>query len=108
MAVARESSTEIARRMSEAASAWLDLLAPEQRAKASLSLDDTEERTSWAYFPRMTKGLPLLEMDARQQKLAHALVAGALSFQAYAKVVTVMAFESLVDLMENGRLSHLD
>jgi hypothetical protein len=52
----------------------------------------------------MTKGLPLLEMEARQEKLAHALVAGALSFQAYAKVVTVMASESLVNLMEGGRL----
>ena len=43
-------------------------------------------------------------MDARQQKLAHRLLAAALSYQAYAKVVTVMAFESLVNLTENGRL----
>src|SRR5437879_9909180 len=43
-------------------------------------------------------------MDARQQKLAHALIAGGLSFNAYAKVVTVMASESLVNLMEQGRL----
>ena len=95
---------DIASRMTDAASAWLDSLAEDQRAKASLSFGDTEERTSWAYFPRMTKGLPLLEMGARQQKLAHALIAGALSFQAYAKVVTVMASESLVNVMERGRL----
>ena len=95
---------DIVRRMAEAAAAWLDALAPEQRAKASLEFDDIEERTSWAYFPRMTKGLPLLEMDARQQKLAHALVAGALSFPAYARVTTVMACESLINLMEQGRL----
>ena len=90
--------------MSEAAAAWLDALDAEQRAKASLDFRDTEERTSWAYFPRMSKGLPLLEMDARQEKLAHNLIAAALSYQAYAKVVTVMAFESLVNLTENGRL----
>jgi hypothetical protein len=105
MAVARESTSEIASRMSEAAAAWLDALGPEQRAKASLDFDDTAERTSWAYFPRPSKGLPLLEMDGKQQKLAHRLLAAALSYQAYAKVVTVMAFESLVDLLEDGRLS---
>jgi len=101
---ADKTSTAIARRLSEAASAWLDALDEQQRTKASLNFEGAEERTSWAYFPRMTKGLPLLEMDARQQKLAHALLSGALSFQAYAKVVTVMACESLVNAMEGGRL----
>jgi hypothetical protein len=105
MAVARESTTEIARRIGDAATAWLDSLDAEQRAKASLDFDDTAERTSWAYFPRQSKGLPLLEMDARQQKLVHRLLTAALSYQAYAKIVTVMAFESLVDLLEDGRLS---
>jgi len=102
---ASRTAADIASRMTAAADAWLDSLDDGQRAKASLAFDDTAERTSWAYFPRPTKGLPLLEMDARQQKLAHSLIAGALSFQAYTKVVTVMASESLVDLMENGRLA---
>jgi hypothetical protein len=101
---ASETATGFARRMTEAAAAWLDTLEPEQRVKASLNFDDVDERTSWAYFPRLTKGLPLLEMNARQPKLAHALLAGALSFPAYAKIVTVMASESLLNLMENGRL----
>ena len=104
MTTASETATNVAHRMGEAASVWLDALGPEQRAKASLDFNDTGERTSWAYFPRMSKGLPLLEMDARQQKLAHGLIAGALSYQAYAKIVTVMAFESLVNLTEDGRL----
>jgi hypothetical protein len=90
--------------MREAAVAWLDALGPQQRAKGSLDFDDSEERSSWAYFPRVSKGLPLLEMDARQQKLAHVLLAAALSYPAYTKVVTVMAFESLVNLIEGGRL----
>src|SRR6266542_3926289 len=97
-------AADIASRMTEAAAAWLGSLEDGQRAKALLSFDDAAERTSWAYFPRMTKGLPLLEMEARQQKLAHALIAGALSFDAYAKVVTVMASESLVNLREGSRL----
>jgi Protein of unknown function (DUF3500) len=101
---ASETTTELARRMKEAAASWLDALEPQQRAKAALDFDDSEERTSWAYFPRLTKGLPLLEMDARQEKLAHTLLNAGLSFHAYAKVVTVMASESLVNLMENVRL----
>jgi len=104
MTMASETATNVAHRMGEAASAWLDALGPEQRAKASLNYNDTEDRTSWAYFPRPSKGLPLLEMDARQGKLAHRLISGALSYKAYAKIVTVMAFESLVNLTENGRL----
>jgi hypothetical protein len=104
MTTASETATNLTHRMGEAASAWLAALGPEQRAKASLDFDDTKERTNWAYFPRHSKGLPLLEMDAQQQKLAHALISGALSFHAYAKIVTVMAFESLVNLTENGRL----
>ena len=104
MTTASETATNVAHRMGGAASAWLDALGPEQRAKASLNFNDTEERMSWAYFPRLSKGLPLLEMDVRQQKLAHRLLAAALSYQAYAKIVTVMSFESLVNLTENGRL----
>ena len=90
--------------MTETAAAWLDALDKDQRSKASLAFNDTEERTSWAYFPRMSKGLSLLEMDTRREKLAHRLLACALSYQAYAKVVTVMAFESLVNYIEDGRL----
>jgi len=101
---ASHSTTEIANKMIEAAAAWLDALEPPQREKASFDFDDVAERTSWAYFPRMTKGLSLLEMNARQQKLAHWLIAAALSFHAYAKVVTVMALESVVNLIESGRI----
>ena len=100
----RKPPTDVARRMIEAASAWLDALDQDQREKASLDFDDTAERTSWAYFPRMSKGLSLLDMDAKQQKLAHRLIAGALSLHAYTQVTTVMALESVVNLIEDGRM----
>jgi len=102
--ITTQNATAVANRMADAAAAFLDALEPEQHEKASLDFDDLDERTSWAYFPRMTKGLSLLDMDARQQKLAHQLIAAALSLHAYAKVTTVMACESLVTLMEEGRL----
>ena len=105
MTIAGEDSVSTTvQRMTESAMALRDTLDVSQRQKASFDFDDTAERTSWAYFPRMSKGLPLLEMDARQQKLAHRLLAAAVSYQAYAKIVTVMGFESLVNLMEEGRL----
>jgi hypothetical protein len=86
--------------MTEAAAAFLDTLDPRQRAKASFDFDDAAERTSWAYFPRNHAGLPLHEMDIRQQKLAHALISSALSVHAYAKVTAIMALESVLNLLE--------
>ena len=89
--------------MTEAASAWLDALQPEQRAKASFPFDDEAERTSWAYFPRNHAGLPLHEMDISQQKLAHVLISSALNLHAYAKVCAIMALESVLNRIEDRR-----
>jgi hypothetical protein len=92
-----------AARMGEAVAAWLDALTPEQRAPATFAFDDEAERTDWAYFPRQHKGLPLLEQDARQQKLAHALIARSLSLPAYAKATAIMALESVLNEIEGRR-----
>src|SRR3989442_11178917 len=43
---ASRTPSEVAARMTEAASAWLDSLRDDQRAKASLPVRDTDERTS--------------------------------------------------------------
>jgi hypothetical protein len=84
-----------------------EALAPVQRRKASFPFHDDEERTSWAYFPRQHKGLPFLEMDPEQQKLAHALVARSLSLPAYAKVTAIMALESVLNEIEGRRIDAL-
>jgi hypothetical protein len=89
--------------MVEAALALVDVLDSEQREKASFRLDDTNERTDWAYFPRAHKGLPLLEMTPPQQKAAHGLIAAALSLPAYARVCSIMALESVLNLLEERR-----
>jgi hypothetical protein len=103
--VATETQTQraLAAQMTDAALAFLDGLEEPQRKKASFALDDTEERTNWAYFPRAHKGLPLLEMTPKQQKSAHALVAGALSLPAYGRVCSIMALESVLNLLEERR-----
>ena len=100
-------SIEIAARMAEAAAAFLNVLAPEQRNKASFDFEDVDERTSWAYFPRGHHGLPLLEMDGRQQKRAHALIASSLSRHAYGKVTTIMGLESVLNDIEGRVLDAL-
>jgi hypothetical protein len=112
MTTVRESAAAAvaARQMAEVASAFLDALDAGQRAKASFDFGDVEERTNWAYYPRIAfgqdhSGLPLLEMSPKQQKLAHALIAGSLSLHAYAKVTAIMALESVLNHMEEGRFS---
>jgi len=111
MTIASEAvATEIAQRIGENAAAFVDALDAAQREKASLDFDEADERTSWAYFPRIAfgpdhSGLPLLEMNPKQQKLAHALIAGALSLHAYAKVTAIMALESVLNHMEEGRFA---
>jgi hypothetical protein len=94
---------DAARSMAEAVAAWQAALTAEQRAKASFSFEDASERTDWAYFPREHKGLPLLEQDARQQKLAHVLIARSISLPAYAKVTTIMGLESVLNELEDRR-----
>jgi hypothetical protein len=96
--------SEAIARMAEAASAWLDALDAGQRAKASFDFAGEAERTDWAYFPRDHHGLPLLEQDPRQQKLAHVLITTGLSFHAYAKVNAIIALESVLNLQE-GRVA---
>jgi len=91
-------------RMTEAASAFLDALDAAQRAKASFGFDDEDERRNWGYFPRDFHGLPLGDMDAAQQKLAHVLVASALSLHAYAQVTTIIALENVLHQIEGGAL----
>lgn len=103
-AVPEAAARESAVRMGEAAAGWLSALTPEQRAKATFGFDDTAERSNWAYFPRNHAGLPLLEMDARQQKLAHVLISGSLSPSAYAKVSAIIALESVLNSIEDRRL----
>jgi hypothetical protein len=90
--------------MAEAALVFLDALDDRQRGKAAFSLGDTDERTNWAYFPRQHKGVPLLEMSPAQQKAAHVLVSDSLSLPVYAKVCSIMALESVLNLLEARQL----
>jgi len=98
------SAVELAQRMAEEASEWLDALDEPQRAMASFAFDDVEQRTDWAYFPRDHAGLPLHDMDLQQQRRAHRLISSGLSLHGYAKVAAIMALESVLNRLEGGRI----
>ena len=85
--------------MTEAANRFLASLTPEQRAKATFSMDDAE-RMHWFYVPIERKGLPLREMSPFQQHLASALLASGLSQIGYIKAVTIMSLEDVLKMME--------
>jgi hypothetical protein len=91
--------------MAAAAAAIVDALDHDQWARLSFDFADTDERRSWAYFPRDHRGLPLLAMDVTQRKLVHALVASALSLQAHAAVSAIMALESVLARVEGNPMS---
>ncbi len=91
---------ESAKRMSEAALAFLAALSAGQRAKVCLDFADEALRQEWYYIPRDRVGLPLKEMDDRQRTLAHQLVATGLSAAGYTKAQTIIALEPILGQLE--------
>jgi hypothetical protein len=87
-------------RMGEAAANFIASLAPDQRRKAVLDFSDQEKRTTWYYTPGLRDGLSLLEMERRQQQLAHQLVAAGLSRSGYVTAATIMGLETTLDMFE--------
>lgn len=89
--------------MAEAASNFLAGLDATGQQKALIDFADTVERENWHYIPRDRAGLPLKEMDEKQQQLAHALVATGVSAQGYEKLSTIMSLELILAKLEGGR-----
>jgi hypothetical protein len=86
--------------MSEAATAFLNSLWPEQRAKATFKLED-DERLNWFYTPVPRKGLPLREMTSGQRQLALGLLSVGLSQTGFAKIMTIMSLEEVLAITDN-------
>ncbi|SDQ41256.1 DUF3500 domain-containing protein [Quadrisphaera sp. DSM 44207] len=95
---------EVARRMAEAASAWLDGLDPAQRrvAAGAVPADDGSdaERRRWFYTPTDHGGLTFHEQRPAQQRAAMRLVASGLSTPAYVTVATIIGLENVLDQVE--------
>ncbi|MFP6593309.1 MAG: DUF3500 domain-containing protein [Candidatus Latescibacterota bacterium] len=99
-------AADTARSMADAARALLNALDDTQRTRVSVDFDDTSERTNWHYIPRERVGLPLKEMDDRQQRLALALLATGLSPSAQQKATTIMRLETVLAGIEGPGRSH--
>ncbi|MBM3946049.1 MAG: DUF3500 domain-containing protein, partial [SAR202 cluster bacterium] len=74
-----------------------------QRAKANLSFQDETERRRFYYTPNEQGGLPLIEMQPTQQRLALGLVSSGLSETAFNVVSTIIGLENLLGRREGWR-----
>ena len=91
-----------AERMAETATAFLDGLDAAQRERAGLPFE-SDQREVWYYTPNVRAGLPLLEMDAQQQRLAHMLLASGLSTAAYVTAASIFGLENILHMRERWR-----
>ncbi len=95
---------EVARRMAEAAQAWVDTLDEDQRAVGVGAVpgpdESDNERRRWFYTPTDHGGLTVHQQRPAQQRAAMRLVATGLSAPAYVTVATVMGLENVLDHVE--------
>lgn len=93
-------STEIVRRMADAAAAFLAALDDPQRELAAWPFPSDDERRRWFYTPTDHGGLPLGVMRPAQQRLAFQLLAAGLSRPGYVTVSTIIGLENVLDELE--------
>ena len=90
--------------MADAATAFLNSLAPEQRQKATFAFDSSE-RTHWNFipieaFPR--NGLMVKDMTDAQRGKAHDLLKAGLSQRGYLTASSIMDLETVLGDLERG------
>jgi hypothetical protein len=91
---------DVALAMADAGARLLDALDGDQRAIALWPFPSDEERRLWFYTPTDHGGLPLVRMDAPQQRLAFQLMATGLSTAGYVTASTIIGLENVLDLIE--------
>ena len=98
---AQEATATTAESMRKAATNLLNALDDDLKAKATFAWD-SDERLNWHFIPRERLGLPLDAMGDGQRALAHALIQSGLSYQGYAKALTIMHLEDILAQIENN------
>jgi hypothetical protein len=83
----------------KAINALLKSLTPEQKEKASFAYD-SDERRNWFFIPTPRKGLPMLEMNDAQKKLAMNVVKATLSESGAATAAAIMQMELTLKAIE--------
>lgn len=91
----------VAQDMFKAATAFLDSLTTDQRAKAVFALNDAE-RENWFFVPLARQGLPFKEMSTTQQALALAFLRTGLSHAGFRRAEEIIALELVLKELEGG------
>ena len=89
------------RAMTEAATAFLNSLTPQQALQAKFGYDDAE-RLNWHFIPRVRKGLPIRDLEGEPLRRAQALLQSGLSPTGYAQTMDIMGLEEILYLLEPG------
>ena len=82
------------------ASAFLSVLDESQRQKTVFKFNDAE-RHNWHFVPKSRNGIPLKELNPKQQEAAFSLLKGSLSQQGYEKATAIMQLENVLREVEN-------
>jgi len=93
-------SRELVQRMGEATNNFLASLTQTQRQKTVVDFDEQDRRTRWFYTPCDRDGLPMTEMERKQQRLAQKLIATGLSRAGYNTASIIMGLEMVLDARE--------
>jgi hypothetical protein len=87
--------------MAEAAQRFLGALDDSQRARASFAFD-SPERFNWHWIPRSRSGLPIKDLAPDRRALAFGLLNTGLSTRGMIKAATIMSYEEILRVQENG------
>ena len=100
---------QLSENLTTATVALLDALDEKQTDHALFPFDETERR-SWYYWPAERRGVALWELDRSQTKAVHRLLATVLPVPAFARTVTIMALDEVLDRLEHhaGDRRHRD
>lgn len=84
---------------------FMDGLDDRRRQQALLPFDDHDggARRSWAYWPAERAGVPLWALGRSEAKAAHRLLATLLPPAAFARAVTIMGLDEVLDEREGYR-----
>ena len=97
---------DTARRMTEAATRFLETLDADREALASFPFG-SDVRQDWHYVPRSRVGLPRGRMDGAQLESAHALMASGLSAVGARKAEQIIRHESILGRIEGDSAQFL-
>jgi hypothetical protein len=94
-------SAELIDAMAVAARRMLESLEAAQRERATRAFEDEAARTEWYYTPNARPGIPMMELDARQQQNVRRLLRAGLSEGGYNVAATIMGLEAILDPVEH-------